>query len=284
MRVNVWLTAIFATSTVVLTASSADAQPEPDQTPLASRSLSEVLDARLVAHDGQPLDDPEHPPSFLRDVAGDLGRFFTTRDSGIVLGLGLAGSASVHPLDDDIRQSRVNAHAAGQEDDRLHGIFQAGDHLGSTLVQVGGAFATYGVGRWAGKPAIAELGRDLVRVQLLSGGVTQLLKHTVRRTRPAGSGSSRTSFPSGHTSGTFASATVLNHHYGWRVGLPAFGLASYVAASRVVDNRHFLSDVVFGAAVGMTAGRAVTFERGEMRLQVSPMAVPRGIGVLVSVN
>ena len=199
-------------------------------------------------------------------------------------GLGLAGSLSVWPLDDDIRQSRFNAQLPGHGGDRLNDVFKAGSHLGSTLVHVGGSFATYTIGRLVGKPNVAELGRDLIRAQLVTGGVTRLLKHTVRRTRPASSGSSRTSFPSGHASGTFASATVLSRHYGWKVGVPAFALASYVGASRVVDNSHFLSDVVFGAALGMTAGRAVTFERGATRLQVSPMAVPRGIGVLVSLN
>ena len=285
MRVNVRSIAILATSTMILTAFPASAQPETHQIPLDSRSLSEVLDrTRFVAKDGQQAEDQEHSPSFLRDVAGDFGRFFTTRQSGIILGLGLAGSLAVWPLDDDIRESRFSAQSAGLEADGLDDVFKAGNHLGSTLVQVGGSFATYTIGRWVGKPNIAELGRDLVRAQLVAGGVTRLLKHTVRRTRPAGSGSSRTSFPSGHTSGTFASATVLNRHYGSKVGIPAFGVASYVAASRVVDNSHFLSDVVFGAAVGMAAGHAVTFDSGAMRLQVSPMAVPRGIGVLVSVH
>ena len=102
---------------------------------------------------------------------------------------------------------------------------------GSSLVQVGGAFATYGVGSLIRKPGVAALGRDLVRVQLLTQGVTQLLKYSVRRTRP--DGSSRSSYPSGHASGTFASATVLQRHYGWKVGIPAFGVASYVAASRL---------------------------------------------------
>jgi len=285
MRVNIWSIVILATLTLALSASSAGAQREPDQVPLDPRSLSEGLNwARLVAQDGQQSEDQEHPSPFLLDIAGDFGRFFTARESGVILGLGMAGSVSVWSFDDDIRQSRFNAQLSGHGDDGFDGIFKIGNHLGSTLVQLGGSFATYTTGLLVGKPNIVELGRDLLRAQFVSGAVTQLLKHTVRRVRPAGSGSSRTSFPSGHTSGTFASATVLSHHYGWKVGVPVFGLASYVAASRVVDNRHFLSDVVFGAAIGMTAGRAVTFENAAMRLQVSSMAVPRGIGVLVSVH
>ena len=96
-------------------------------------------------------------------------------------------------------------------------------------------------------------------------------------------GSSRSSFPSGHASGTFASATVLQRHYGWKVGIPAFGVASYVAASRLAENKHYLSDVVFGAAIGLTAGRTVTFGMGSTRFEVSPMAARGGAGVQVSV-
>lgn len=285
MRANVWSIAILATLTVVLTASSATAQREPDQASLDSRSLSEALDrTRLGAQDGQLSEDQEPARTILGDVAGDFGRFFTTRESGIILGLGLAGSLSAWPFDDDIRKRRFDARLLGHEGGRLDDVFGAGNHLGGALVQVGGSFATYAIGRLVGKSDIADLGRDLVRAQLLSGSVTQILKHTVRRTRPAGSGISRTSFPSGHTSGTFATATVLGGHYGWKVRVPALGLASYVAASRVVDNSHFLSDVVFGAAIGMAAGRAVTFDSGSLKLRVSPMPVARGIGVLVSVK
>ena len=163
----------------------------------------------------------------------------------------------------------------------LDHAFEPGEVVGSSLIQIGGAFATYGIGSWIGKPGVAELGRDLVRVQLLTQGITQLVKHTARRTRP--DGSSRSSFPSGHASGTFASATVLQRHYGWKVGIPAFGVASYVAASRLAENKHFLSDVVFGATIGLTAGRTVTFGRGSTRFELSPMAAQGGVGVQVSV-
>ena len=120
-----------------------------------------------------------------------------------------------------------------------------------------------------------------MHAQLLTQGVTQLLKYSVRRTRP--DGSSRSSYPSGHASGTFASATILQRHYGWKVGIPAFGVASYVAASRLAENKHYLSDVILGAAIGITAGRTVTFGKGSTRFELAPMAAPGGGGVQVSV-
>jgi len=81
----------------------------------------------------------------------------------------------------------------------------------------------------------------------------QALKFTVQRTRP--DGSDNYSFPSGHSAGAFATAGVLQHHYGWKAGVPATLVAGYVATARVHDNRHYLSDVIFGGAMGIAAER-----------------------------
>jgi membrane-associated phospholipid phosphatase len=103
------------------------------------------------------------------------------------------------------------------------------------------------------------------------------MKRAVGRERPDGSNDH--SFPSGHSSGTFATATVIQRRYGWDIGLPAYIVAAYVAASRLNEARHYLSDVVFGAAVGILVGHTITFEVAKNRVAVGPMAVPRGAGV-----
>jgi membrane-associated phospholipid phosphatase len=124
---------------------------------------------------------------------------------------------------------------------------------------------------------IASVGSDLIRAQIMAQAMTAGIKLSVRRGRPDGG---EFSFPSGHASVTFATATVLHRHFGWTAGLPAYVLASYVAASRVHVKRHYLSDVAFGAAVGMVAGRTVTIGRGRARFAVSPAASPSHAGVL----
>ena len=228
-----------------------------------------------------PTPTPVEGSTLLADVVGDFGSFFGRPENYVILGLGLGASLSVKPLDDRIPTSRLNSELYGSDGAGLDLFFESGELLGGTVVQVGGAFATYGVGKLFRHQGTAELGRDLVRAQLLTQGVTQLVKYTVRRTRP--DASSHSSFPSGHTSGAFATATVLQRHYGWKVGAPAFGIASYVATSRLSENKHFLSDLVFGAAIGLVAGRTVTFDRGATRLELAPMAAPGGAGVQVSV-
>jgi membrane-associated phospholipid phosphatase len=121
------------------------------------------------------------------------------------------------------------------------------------------------------------VGADLVRANIVAQALTSGIKLSVRRGRPDGT---QYSFPSGHASVSFAAATVLQRHFGWKTGLPAYAAASYVAASRIQERRHFFSDVAFGAVVGIVAGRTVTVGRGDYKFSVQPMApASGGVGI-----
>lgn len=152
--------------------------------------------------------------------------------------------------------------------------FKAGAIVGGTPLELGTAFATYAIGRATDSPRAMALGSDLIRAQLLAEIMTTGVKQSVRRRRPEGTGFS---FPSGHTAVSFASATVLQKHFGWKAGLPAYAVAGYVAASRVQMKRHYLSDVALGAALGVIAGRTVTVGHGVI---VEPMLVSGGAGAM----
>ena len=79
---------------------------------------------------------------------------------------------------------------------------------------------------------------------------TYLLKYTVNETRPNGGSQS---FPSGHTSISFCSAEYMRKRYGLEWGIPAYGLASWVAYSRVEAGEHHPHDVIAGAAIGIVS-------------------------------
>lgn len=77
------------------------------------------------------------------------------------------------------------------------------------------------------------------------------IKWAVDRTRPDGG---HHSFPSGHTGTAFMTATMLHHEYGWRS--PWWSMAGYTAAtvtsmSRVMNDRHWMSDTFAGAVLGV---------------------------------
>lgn len=77
------------------------------------------------------------------------------------------------------------------------------------------------------------------------------LKYTINRTRPNGANAS---FPSGHTATAFAGATLLAHEYGHRsiwIPIAGYSLATATGVMRVLNNRHYVSDVIVGAAVGI---------------------------------
>ena len=95
-----------------------------------------------------------------------------------------------------------------------------------------------------------------MRAQIVSQSIAQVVKFTVQRERPDASNSQ--SFPSGHAASAFATAGVLNRHYGWKAGVPAYAFGSYVALARMAWNRHHASDVVMGAGLGIASARTVT--------------------------
>lgn len=238
--------------------------PTPRRLPCAAVLL---LWSQLAHAEGTPAADT----SFLRLFTGlatdvvHLG----TQDALWPLGLGGAATVAVRPGDDVT--SRTLADAAG-----LRPWLRPGNALGHGTTQAAVAVGTWIVGRATRRDRVALTGSDLVRVQLLNGALTQALKAATRRDRPDGG---TRSFPSGHTSATVATATVLAQHPGWKVGLPAYAVSVLVGASRIQDRRHYLSDVVFGATLGLTAGRAVTVGRGNARVAVTPFALPGGGGL-----
>ena len=142
-----------------------------------------------------------------------------------------------------------------------------GDTYGSQKFQAPVAIGVWIVGHAAGSDHLAATGRDLLRAQIAVFSWTNAIKWAVQRTRPNGD---PRSFPSGHSSASFATAAVLLEQYGWKAGVPALAAAAYTAASRVTANQHWLSDVAFGAALGMVCGRTVTVRLRNQRVAISP--------------
>ena len=89
----------------------------------------------------------------------------------------------------------------------------------------------------------------LAAVMMVS--VVQGLKYSINRTRPNGHS---VSFPSGHTAAAFTGATLLAHEYANRsiwIPIAGYTVATATGVMRVLNNRHYVSDVVVGAAIGI---------------------------------
>jgi membrane-associated phospholipid phosphatase len=224
---------------------------------------------------------PEHTGfgALVYTTAADFKAFPRRKSTWVILGIGLASAGLAHIADDDIQEHYADSEGAGW--------MAPGKYLGSFYVQLGTASGLYLVGRFAMKPSdaggrtnkISHLGFDMVRALVLSQTLTQGIKYASQRDRPTGE---CCAFPSGHASAAFATASVLERHLGYRGAWPTFVIASYVAASRLKDNRHFLSDVVFGSALGIASGWTVVGRHGRSEYAMVP--VPTRGGVMLTLQ
>ena len=93
---------------------------------------------------------------------------------------------------------------------------------------------------------------------VLAGSVIQGAKYISYRERP--DNDNDRSFPSGHTGIAFVSAEFLYQEYKdksiW-IGIGGYGVATFVGVARVYNNRHWVSDVVAGAGIGILSTKAV---------------------------
>src|SRR5262245_16680659 len=240
-----------------------------------------------------PPTDPQKPPAavgeqdkkptrnFFSALVHNLGddvKHLPRQNSVYWLAGGGAAALAIHPLDDNI-----NRHFAGSG--ATDAFWKPGKYIGNTSVLLAAGGTTYLIGRGRKNDRVQHLGMDTIEAELLTAGIVYGMKESVRRERPVGAESGSAvgfSFPSGHAASTFAAATVLQQHLGYKAGIPTYLVASYVAMSRLHENVHFASDVVFGATVGIIVGRSVTWHG--RNFYASPMLIPKGGGIIVSVH
>jgi membrane-associated phospholipid phosphatase len=209
--------------------------------------------------------------SSLGHNLGDDVKHIPRRNSVYWLAGGIGLAYAVHPID-----KSFNQHLIGHSNP-----FVAGEAIGELPTILGAGFAAYIYGRTKDHERTQHLGMDEIESALLSEGIVEAAKFAIRRPRPSPlTGAlphSGYSMPSGHATMTFAAATVLQQHLGYKAAIPTYLIASYVAMSRLHDNVHYASDVVMGAATGIIIGRSVTWHG--RNFYASPELVPHGVAI-----
>lgn len=226
----------------------------------------------VLAQPAGPPPTPRHTgiKALFKNLGHDVKQL-PSKENAIWASVGGALALAVHPFDEEVTDALVGSSGAKR-------FFKPGKYMGGFPTMMSSSLAVYITGRTTDHPKVSHVGMDLIQSIIVSEGITQSLKYTTRRERPDNSG--KTSFPSGHASDTFAFATALERHLGWRYAGPAYILASYVAISRVPSNRHWLSDAVFGSAVGIIAGRTVTSNESGHPYPVAVTPIPGGAAVM----
>lgn len=174
-----------------------------------------------------------------------------------VAAFGVFGAATL--LDRTVRDETQQHRSAGKDD-----VAKAFRHMGQPEVYAVVGFGTIAAGLLAGDTRITRSGERITAGLLLAGTTSSLLKAVVGRRRPnGGSGpyeirffSGQYGWPSGHTTMAFALATgVSDELHSTPATVALYGAATMTAWSRVNDNRHWLSDVLAGAVVGVTSAK-----------------------------
>jgi len=248
----------FVAAVTVLTCSALPCRAQ-DRDDLAGPPAPQATDARALFD--VPRGDGRRT---LGAFPKNLGRNFVGVFSGqslLPFAIGVAATTTASAFDDRTRGFLQGACTTCGKTGATAG--------GSAMVPMVGAL--FLAGRFSPEGRFRAATYDFAQALVVNGAYTGILKHTVQRTRP--DGSDQLSFPSGHASTAFSLAAVANHHYGWKVGVPAYVVASGIGLSRIESDRHNLSDVLAGATIGLIVGRTVA------RLDGQPAAKKRLVSV-----
>ncbi len=150
----------------------------------------------------------------------------------------------------------ITAHAIKRDVRKINSDINTGFHnRADDYIQWAPLALTYGL-KATGYQGRSQWGRMLVSNAfsgVIMAGIVNCIKYSAKEMRP--DGSTANSFPSGHTATAFMAATILHKEYGltrslwYSVG--GYAVATGIATFRVMNNRHWVSDVLTGAGIGI---------------------------------
>ena len=199
-----------------------------------------------------PSDSPKMDFDFFKSKTNPGVKPYKFMDDLTFVGIPLfvAGLA----IKGDKAMFRVNAKAeqGGKKNTQLLTDFKTGiddytQYFGPAMV-VGLKLGGY-EGRSDWPRLLSSAGMSYVIMAALVNGI----KYSAKEMRP--DGSTANSWPSGHTATSFVGATLLHKEYGltrspwWSVA--GYGVATATGVMRVLNNRHWISDVMSGAGIGI---------------------------------
>jgi len=218
---------------------------------------------------------------------------FTTSDL-YTTGIVVFGTTSLFAVDKNVREFSTSYNTNFQDN-----LFKIDDYYGSfytTLLPV----SLYGFGLFTENTKIRQLGLKTAEAFIYSGIITGIFKIIIGRRRPYAGDSNMffkpfqftnndyQSLPSGHTTVAFAVSTVMANYldnFYWKVFW--YGSASMVAYSRMYHNKHWVSDVALGAAIGFFVGKSVanfdnSHKNESLGIRINPFFTFNRIGFAVT--
>lgn len=220
------------------------------------------LQSLNASENPKPLPEYVTPSShtYINDIGEDLASPFTTPAKWILAG-GTLTTAMMYITRKDISYRKRETNRQAKPIGNLGFI---GNHIGYGFLNV--MYGSYFL--WQGKKnndsKALKAAEHMFRASTYTLGLTLALKYSINEKRP-GNPNDTHSFPSGHSSASFAFASVVAAQHGWVWGGLAHGLASFIAVSRNNDDYHYLHDITAGITIGATFAWGVYYnlEKGK---------------------
>jgi membrane-associated phospholipid phosphatase len=232
---------------------------------------------------------------FLKNLTSDFGKVLVSpkdwdkKDLGnfaLVLGTGLL----LYSLDQEIQQGLGN----DTNNDAVNLITSLGN--GGTLA--GLAAALYVGGEVSNNDGLRKTALLSLESLLTSGIIVRGMKILVGRARPQTGepyntfdpfslGANYNSFPSGHSAAAFSVASVIaSQSKDTNIDFLAYGLATFIALSRIYQNKHWASDIFIGSVIGYVVGKkicALNRDRNPNKVQLGFQFTPQRKAITVSI-
>ncbi len=203
--------------------------------------------------------------------------------------LGALGAS--YAYDEEIR-----GHLQGSRSPALDRAADVGSFIGNPIVHVGLVAGIYTGGYLVGRDDWRHAALRAGEALLLADSITLVAKEAIGRARPDNGGDKNSfhafrfngrhnSLPSLHTASSFALATVLAGETDNSYLATAYYLgATWVGVARMIQDHHWASDVVMGAAIGGLSGWSVrqkSEKKDTLAMTLIPLALPHGAGAAV---
>ncbi|MBT5954140.1 phosphatase PAP2 family protein [bacterium] len=207
------------------------------------------------------------------------------KSTSLIIGAGLIG----YMVETDIK-NWIN----DQNSDLISNIGKIGDSIGSPYFLLPLTASMAGYGFLSSNSKLTKTSIHAFSAGLITGGLTKGMKALFNRHRPSSgddhnmfdgpslSGDEESqSFPSGHSSVTWAIATIFAENYKNNsiIYYGAYGFSTFVSISRSFHNEHWISDIIIGSALGHFVAKSVLADyKISKSIKFSPILTSSAVG------